>query len=104
MKIRLLFASSAFLCNFSSFAGDVEVIQKDKTFDKTSLELKVGESISFVNNDTVTHNVFSNSPDIKFDLKTQKPGETSKIKFDKAGTGEVRCAIHPGMKIAVTVK
>ena len=79
------------------------VVQKGRGFAVPSLSIKKGESIVFKNEDDVTHNVFSLSPGIKFDIKTQKPGDESKIDFAAAGKGEVRCAIHPSMKMQLTV-
>jgi plastocyanin len=77
--------------------------QKNRSFSVTELTIKLGESVVFHNVDEVTHNVFSMSPGIKFDIKTQKPGSTSTVPFEKAGIGEVRCAIHPNMKLKLTV-
>lgn len=79
------------------------MVQKERAFSVTSLTIKVGESVLFHNEDEVTHNVFSMSPGIKFDIKTQKPGSTTTVPFATAGTGEVRCAIHPNMKLKLTV-
>ncbi len=84
-------------------AASHTVVQKGRGFSVAELTIKKGESLVFQNQDDVTHNVFSLSPGIKFDIKTQKPGESSTIDFAAAGTGEVRCAIHPTMKMKLTV-
>ena len=34
----------------------------------------------------------------------QAPGGSSKVPFDKEGVAEVRCSIHPKMKLIITVK
>jgi plastocyanin len=81
----------------------VEVIQKDRKFDTTELTVSVGDTVVFHNEDGVVHNVFATAPGIAFDLKTQMPGSTSLVPFDKVGTGEVRCAIHPSMKLTLHV-
>jgi len=83
---------------------DHPVDQKDKDFSKTEITIKPGDSLTFKNSDSVTHNVFSNSKVNPFTIKIQKPGESSTIEFKDAGVTEVRCAIHPKMKIVVTVK
>jgi plastocyanin len=41
---------------------------------------------------------------MEFDLRRQAPGATSTVPFPKEGTAEVRCSIHPKMKLIVTVK
>jgi plastocyanin len=78
--------------------------QKDRAFSRAEVTLTAGERLRFANDDAVVHNVFSATPGFEFNLRTQKPGQASEISFDKAGTVEVRCAIHPTMKLRVTVR
>lgn len=78
--------------------------QKDKEFSQHAITVKAGESIEFINSDTVEHNVYSTTPLLKFDLKQQAPGEKTVIQFPKPGIVEVKCSIHPKMKLMVTVK
>jgi plastocyanin len=83
---------------------DHEVIQKDRSFSQTEIAVKPGDKIVFKNADDVTHNVFSMTPGMEFDLRRQAPGASSTVPFDKEGVAEVRCSIHPKMKLMVTVK
>ncbi len=85
-------------------AGDHVVKQKDRAFDIADITVKTGDSITFINHDEVVHNVFSISPGLAFDIKRQAPGGQSKVTFEKPGLAEVRCSIHPKMKLMVTVK
>lgn len=85
-------------------AAEHTVTQKNKAFSQPEITVKAGESITFSNDDEVVHNVFSSTKGLEFDLKTQQPGGSSTIKFDKPGQLEVRCAIHPKMKLKVNVK
>ena len=85
-------------------AADHEVIQKDRLFSQTEIVIHPGDKITFRNGDDVTHNVFSLTPGMEFDLRRQAPGASSTVPFDKEGVAEVRCSIHPKMKILVTVK
>lgn len=78
--------------------------QKDKTFSQETIKVKLGDTIEFKNSDSVVHNVFSNTKGLEFDLRTQQPGKSSVVTFDKPGTCEVRCAIHPKMKLTVEVE
>lgn len=84
-------------------AGEHIVDQKDKTFSAATLIIKPGDTIVFKNSDTVAHNMFSNSLQNAFSVAIQKPGESCPIVFNTEGVTEVRCAIHPKMKIVVTV-
>jgi plastocyanin len=85
-------------------ASSHTVQQKNKAFSASTLTVQPGEEVAFMNDDAVVHNVFSATPGFAFNLKTQAPGASAKITFDKEGTVDVRCAIHPAMKIAITVK
>jgi plastocyanin len=78
--------------------------QKGKQFSVGALRIKRGESIQFVNDDTVTHNVFSKSEANPFNLKLQPPGDAQAVRFARPGTAVVRCAIHPMMRLEVTVE
>ena len=79
------------------------VEQKDKQFSVKHLKVKTGDSVSFRNADPFFHNVFSLSDTKTFDLGSYPQGQAKSVKFDKPGTVEIECAIHPGMKMAVEV-
>ena len=85
-------------------AKDFEVTQKDKKFSAKTLTVAVGDSISFKNEDAFAHNIMSLSDTKTFDLGSYGKGEAKKVVFDKPGTVEVECAIHPDMKMVVEVK
>jgi len=89
----------------AAFAADTEITQADQTFSQEAVTLKAGDSINFTNKDSVTHNikVLNASGDAE-DKGLQKPGEVIHEKFDKAGEFKIRCAIHPKMKMTVTVQ
>ncbi|HEX4807588.1 MAG TPA: plastocyanin/azurin family copper-binding protein [Bryobacteraceae bacterium] len=87
-----------------ALAADHQIIQKDRSFSQTEITIKPGDKIVFQNSDDVTHNVFSITSGMEFDLRRQAPGASSTVPFDKEGVAEVRCSIHPKMKLIVTVK
>lgn len=85
-------------------AGEKHVVtQKGKSFSVTELKVKVGDVVEFKNDDDVSHNVFSVSKIQPFNTKMQTPGSDAAVTFTNAGTVEVRCAIHPGMKLQIQV-
>ena len=88
----------------SALAAEYEVGQKNKAFTVKKLEIKAGDTVSFPNHDPFFHNVFSLSETKTFDLGSYKKGETKKITFEKAGTIQVECAIHPKMQMVIEVK
>jgi cytochrome c peroxidase len=78
--------------------------QKGKQFSVAALTIKRGEAIQFTNDDSVTHNVFSKSEVNPFNLKLQPPGDAQVVRFARPGKAVVRCAIHPMMRLEVTVE
>lgn len=104
MKPAFLIALSCLIYAGSAHAADVVITQKDKAFDKSEVAVKVGDKLVFRNADSTAHNVHSASSSHRFDLGLQKPGDTATLALDKDGTFLVRCAIHPKMKIEVSVK
>jgi plastocyanin len=81
-----------------------EVGQKDRTFSVDTLTIKPGDNIVFVNQDQLTHNVFSTAKGNEFNLRAQAPGTSASVTLSTEGTVEVHCAFHPRMKLIVTVK
>jgi plastocyanin len=79
------------------------VSQKGKAFAPATLAVKAGETLTFRNDDDVTHNAFSTSKGNEFNSKVQLPGNASSVTFKEAGTVDVRCAFHPKMKLTVVV-
>ena len=88
----------------TGFAENFEVSQKDKQFSKKALSVKAGDTVSFRNEDSFAHNVFSLSDAKSFDLGSYPQGEAKSVTFDKAGTIDVECAIHPEMQMKIEVK
>lgn len=104
MRALFMLATTVAATAAAPVAGKSHVVaQKDKQFAAASISVAAGDSIVFKNDDAVVHNVFSADPNFKFNLRAQAPGSSNAITFDKPGTFQVRCAIHPTMKLAVTV-
>ena len=100
--VPVLFIGGVSLSRVS--AGEKHVItQKGKSFSVAELTVKVGDTIEFKNDDDVSHNVFSVSKSQPFNTKMQTPGSEAAVTFTNEGTVEVRCAIHPGMKLQIQV-
>lgn len=94
------------VCIFSNIAlaETFEVGQKDKQFTVASLQIKMGDTVRFINQDDYFHNVFSLS-DVKFfDLGSFPKGEFKEVVFEEVGVIEVECAIHPDMFLKIEVK
>jgi plastocyanin len=64
------------------------------TFAPGSVDVKVGETVSFVNKDEIAHTA---TADGTFDSGTLRAGGTFTYKATKAGTISYVCSFHPGM-------
>lgn len=88
----------------ASAQDSVRITQQGKQFSEKQITLAAGQTVVFVNDDNVAHNVYTIVKGKKEDLGLQKPSEEGSITFDAAGTYRVRCAIHPKMKMMVKVQ
>jgi cytochrome c peroxidase len=88
----------------AAHADEIVVGQKNKQFSLAKAMLKPGDKITFMNDDTVAHNVLATDPGgATSNSGVQDPGENAVVVFDKPGTYEIECGIHPKMKMTVTV-
>ncbi len=71
-------------------------------FEPSQLTVPVGTIVTFVNNDSVTHTVTSDTG--VFNSGNLPTGQSFKYTFTKAGTFLYHCAIHPSMKGTVVVQ
>jgi amicyanin len=76
---------------------------KNLAFSPASVQAKVGQTVTWTNDDTPAHNVayvggpkFASSP-------TMSAGATFSVKLSKAGTIRYFCSIHPFMTGTIVV-
>lgn len=105
MRTFILAGAAATLVLVAGPAAAVDhvISQKNGTFNISNLKAKIGDDVSFRNDDTVFHNIFSLSPVQSFDLGSYAPGTVRKVKVDKPGKIDIECAIHPGMTMVIDV-
>ena len=87
----------------TALSAEQVVAQKGKAFSTKKLKVKVGDTVKFLNEDPFSHNVFSLSDARSFDLGSYPQGGAKSVTFDKPGTVEVECAIHPDMVMVIEV-
>ena len=81
-----------------------EVIhQQGRVFSAESMTIKKGDALTFLNDDSVPHNIMSTSKGNEFNLGSQSPGSSTDVTFKESGDVQVICAIHPRMKMMVKV-
>jgi plastocyanin len=86
------------------YAAQHAIGQKGRLFRPGALTVKAGDTVTFKNDDTVTHHVYSSTKGQEFDLETTRPGQDVRRTFAAAGRVDVRCGLHPGMRLVITVE
>ena len=82
---------------------ETEIEQKSRKFMPLMTIVQTGTEISFPNNDTVRHHVYSFSPAKPFELKLYSGTPGTPILFDKPGTVVIGCNIHDRMVAYIQV-
>jgi plastocyanin len=96
-------ALASMFAHGSGAAADFTIGQKNKAFSVRQITIKVGDRITFVNDDIVKHNVFSETKGAEIDFP-QPPGRSDSVRFLQPGTVAVECALHPEMRLEVQVR
>jgi len=83
-------------------AGSAEISIQSFQFVPATLTVAPGTAVTWVNRDEEPHNVVS--PDRAFRSKAIDGGEKFTAVFDKPGTYNYICAVHPHMHGTIVVK
>jgi plastocyanin len=103
MKWMLLLALGLPGAAYAADAGHT-IMQKGRVFRPADVRIGRGESLTFTNNDDFIHQIYVQAPGFSFDTEEKNPGQNVTQTFTSAGTFEVRCHIHPKMKLVVRVR
>lgn len=88
------------LTNTPSPAASNAVTIQNMAFSSQNLQVKVGQAVTWTNQDAVGHS--ATADDNSFDTGVLSQGQSKSITFAKAGTFSY-CSVHPGMKATITV-
>lgn len=83
-------------CEKSTTAGTVAATIANFAFSPATITAKVGDVITWTNNDTTAHTATVSS-DSSCDTGNIAAGATGSLKFNVAGTYDYMCKIHPNM-------
>jgi predicted lipoprotein with Yx(FWY)xxD motif len=86
----------------SANAQKVSVTIKDFAFNPDPLEISVGTTVTWTNEDTVPHTATGNGN--TFTTPTINQGQSESVTFTKAGTYEYHCEFHANMHGTIVVK
>lgn len=84
----------------SDTSGALTISEEGLAFSPDTLEVKVGDSVTFTNKESVPHNVNIDGAD----LGEQAQGQSVTWTASKAGAFPFTCTIHPSMTGEITVK
>ncbi len=88
--------------NSTSSIGKNQVTIQGFAFSPATITVKVGDSITWENSDSAPHS--ATADDGNFDTGRFGQGESKTVTFDKAGTFNYHCSVHPNMKATVVVE
>ena len=71
------------------------------SFNPATLNISKGTTVTWTNNDTVTHTVTADQG--TFDSNNLSPGSTFSFTFSQAGSYPYHCKIHPSMTGTINV-
>ncbi len=78
----------------------LHVVMRNMKFDPSTLEVKVGDTVEWKNEDITPHTATSAT----FDSASIDPDQTWRHTFTESGNFPYTCTFHPQMKAAVLVK
>src|SRR6476660_7024422 len=86
----------------ASSSGGVAIKMQNIAFDPKDVTVKVGQKITWTNDDSVDHNVTSQSGE---SIKSDNLGKGATFSFTPTKAGKISyvCTIHPGMTATLTV-
>lgn len=99
-------ASNEGSASASQRAGSVKKADRieitDFKYKPPAVQVKVGSTVTFVNNDRAEHTGTSKASGV-FDTGSIKQGETRTVVLKKAGSFNYYCSFHPFMKAKIQV-
>ncbi len=87
-------------------AAESQVLMVNTTFQPQEITVPAGTTVTWTNQDDVSHTVTSgprDAPTNLFDSGDIAPGGTFSFTFTDPGTYEYHCSVHPGMDGTVIV-
>lgn len=96
-------AASASTPAASSGGGEVKIAMKNIAFSPDNVTVKVGQKITWTDEEPVEHNVVAQSG-ATFESEIFGEGKSYSFTPKTAGTIKYECTLHPGMDGTITVQ
>ncbi|MEN6329045.1 MAG: cupredoxin family copper-binding protein [Methanobacteriaceae archaeon] len=88
-------------CTSNTSGGGNSVTIQNMAFNPATLNVQVGTTVTWINKDSVTHQVVSDTG--LFDSGNLTNGMSYKYTFNQTGSFPYHCAIHPSMTGTIVV-
>lgn len=99
--VGLLVAAST----VTAHAADTMVdMLSNNEFSPENVTVQVGDTVTWVNRDTVVHDSVARDPAVTWNTGFLEPNAQAAVTFDSVGTYFYHCRIHPGMTGRVFVE
>ncbi|WP_458094571.1 cupredoxin domain-containing protein [Roseomonas sp. WA12] len=82
----------------------VTVVQRDRNFSVPQVSITPGTVVRFTNEDDYPHQISVQGPGIAYDSDLIEAERFTELAFPGAGLFEVRCGVHPRMRMSVKVR
>lgn len=97
-------AASSDVASNTTPVATTRVAMKVLEFTPASITAKVGQTLTWTNEDSVQHNVtYATGPSFRSSPRALNPGASFSIKLTQPGTIHYFCSIHPWMKGTIVV-
>ena len=104
MMLRPILSVLALACMAGpALAAGQTIVQKGRQFRPAEVTINRGDSLTVTNDDEFIHQIYVSAANFSFDSDERGPGQNITQSFTAAGTFEVRCHIHPKMRLVVHV-
>jgi plastocyanin len=100
-KAKMFALADSTLAAGAAVASASQVVIKDFMFTPTSLPVKAGSTVTWLNKDEEPHTVISDTG--MFHSAAMDMNDSFSFKFDQAGTYHFTCSIHPRMVGTIVV-
>ena len=84
--------------------GTAHVVMRSLAFNPPEVHAKVGQKVTWINEDNAPHNVtYVSGPRFKSSPPKLRPGSRFSLTLQQAGTIHYYCSIHPWMTATIVV-
>lgn len=102
-EYHMRFLLLATVCAAPVLAEEIVVKMAGAQYSPATIVAAVGDTIRFINDDDMDHNVFVATAGYAIDLGKQEPGSEVSYTVGKAGSFEIECVFHDFMLAKVEV-